>query len=371
MGTKMILDPAKAKQISMFAAAAVAVSAVLALFFRVVAALLFGWYFGGFTVIFDILMMLAAGALLFVAYMDKVPAFVAFIPVALLGIETLFTGNVFIGLLCTAGAVVAILGNLGVLKLSALDNQVVEGVEGAAMISALALLAAAALNAMKMLITMIRLGGYGMFFRIFFAFIFLSIFLLAVAVAAFFTRAKEAAAVIPQPAAPACEESAAAAPVCEESAPAAPAAAQNTQFACDPAMFKASLQLDGYCGLVKHILLLLFTFGIWYYVWIYRVSEFLNHNDSEQKGAGVQLLLCMFIPFYIIYWYYKSAQRLDRFAAANGVYSNLESAIIICVLFAGFAAPILMQEKINCVLYGIQINNIRAYRTAAQASCEE
>ena len=117
--------------------------------------------------------------------------------------------------------------------------------------------------------------------------------------------------------------------------------------------------------LVKHILLLLFTFGIGYYVWIYRVSKFLNCHDGEQKGAGTQLLLCMFIPFYMIYWYYKSAERLDRIAAANGVYSNLTGSIFICVLFAGFAAPILLQEKINSVLYGIQINNIRAYRAAS------
>ena len=72
---------------------------------------------------------------------------------------------------------------------------------------------------------------------------------------------------------------------------------------------------DGYCDMLKHVLLLLFTFGIWQFIWIYRTTEFLNRTPNEPPRSGVsQLLLCMFVPFYIIYWVYASCKRIDKLA---------------------------------------------------------
>ncbi len=110
-------------------------------------------------------------------------------------------------------------------------------------------------------------------------------------------------------------------------------------------------QPEGYYGIAKHVVLLLFTFGIWNLIWIYKTTNFLNRaKDEPQRGATVQLLLCMFVPFYVIYWIYVSAQRIDKMALQKGVDSDIT---VICLLFAIFCyilAPVFMQDKINSIV---------------------
>lgn len=106
-----------------------------------------------------------------------------------------------------------------------------------------------------------------------------------------------------------------------------------------------------YCGMAKHILLLLLTCGIWQLVWIYKISDFSNAvTDEEPWNAAVKLLLCMFIPFYFIYWTYKAAQRIDKLAALNGIMSDLATICLILSIFIPIVPPILMQDKVNNIL---------------------
>lgn len=108
-------------------------------------------------------------------------------------------------------------------------------------------------------------------------------------------------------------------------------------------------QGEAYCGMIKHILLLLFTFGIWTYIWTYRTTKFLNKAPGvEYYNPTTKLLLCMFIPFYHIYWLYKHGQRIDKFSKAKKL-NNLDMAItcLIFGIFAPIVAYILMQDRIN------------------------
>lgn len=60
---------------------------------------------------------------------------------------------------------------------------------------------------------------------------------------------------------------------------------------------------NGYIGMAQHVLLLLLTCGIWLYVWIYRTTGYLNClEDKKPQNPTTKLLLCMFVPFYFIYW---------------------------------------------------------------------
>lgn len=107
----------------------------------------------------------------------------------------------------------------------------------------------------------------------------------------------------------------------------------------------------GYYSMAKHIILLIFTFGIWWLIWIYRTTDFLNCVKGErQRGAVAQLLLCMFVPFYIIYWTYESAKRIDKLAKAKGVESDITTMCILFTIFIGILAPIFMQDKINTIV---------------------
>lgn len=108
---------------------------------------------------------------------------------------------------------------------------------------------------------------------------------------------------------------------------------------------------EGYCSVMKHVLLLLFTFGIWYYIWIYKTTRYLNRVEGEEpRNPTTKLLLCMFVPFYMIYWIYKSAQRIDKLGAQRGVPSDLTTLCLILAIFVGIIPPILMQDKMNAIV---------------------
>ena len=106
---------------------------------------------------------------------------------------------------------------------------------------------------------------------------------------------------------------------------------------------------EAYCGLGKHIVLCLFTCGIWYLIWTYRTTKYLNKApNAEHYNPTSKLLLCMFIPFYQIYWFYKHGRRIDtmsKFKKLNN--SDMATLCLILGIFIPIVACILMQDRIN------------------------
>lgn len=118
---------------------------------------------------------------------------------------------------------------------------------------------------------------------------------------------------------------------------------------------------DGYISLGKHIVLCLFTFGIWYLIWIYRTTAFLNKTpNAEQHNPATKLLLFMFIPFYSIYWFYKQGQRIDMLSKSKNLnYSDMATTCLVLGIFIPIVACIIMQDRINNIcLAGADNNNI-------------
>lgn len=106
-----------------------------------------------------------------------------------------------------------------------------------------------------------------------------------------------------------------------------------------------------YKFLVPHVLLLLFTRGIYYLVWIYRTTDSLNSCKNEEYRTPInKLLLCMFVPFYSIYWTYKSAHRIDMLGYEKGILGETATLSLILSLFVPILPPILMQSKLNSVI---------------------
>ena len=111
------------------------------------------------------------------------------------------------------------------------------------------------------------------------------------------------------------------------------------------------LSTEAYCSLVKHVLLLMFTFGIWWFIWVYRVTRYLNCvKNEEPRTPMAELLLCMFVPFYQIFWVYKSAQKIDKLANAKNLSSDISTLCLIFAIICGFVAPIIMQNKMNSII---------------------
>lgn len=120
---------------------------------------------------------------------------------------------------------------------------------------------------------------------------------------------------------------------------------------------------EGYISLGIHVLLLLVTGGIWLLIWVYRTTGFLNRTPGEEQlKPANKLLLCMFIPFYSIYWTYKQAQRVDKLAQSKGIDSGIASTCLILGIFLPIVAFIMMQDKINKIA---QVTPAAAYSAPA------
>jgi len=110
----------------------------------------------------------------------------------------------------------------------------------------------------------------------------------------------------------------------------------------------AASSQGGYYDILKHVLLLFFTFGIYLYIWIYRTTIYTNRvTDEEPRNPVNKLLLSIFIPFYYIYWLYVTAQRVDKIARAKGSNSDIATISLILAIFINVVAPIFVQLKIN------------------------
>lgn len=107
---------------------------------------------------------------------------------------------------------------------------------------------------------------------------------------------------------------------------------------------------DGYIGMVKLLLLNLFTLGIYQFFWIHRTTQYLNRVEGEaRQKPRTQVLACLFVLFYTVYWIYKNAQRLDILAHEYNIHRNLA---IVCLAFAPFlpiVSIIVMQDRINTI----------------------
>lgn len=112
-----------------------------------------------------------------------------------------------------------------------------------------------------------------------------------------------------------------------------------------------SVKGDGYCGMVKHILLSVITLGIWQLVWISRTTRYLNQVENQPKlASGSQVAACLFLPFYNIYWVYKNAQKLDAMSREYGFEFKLTIpclAMQFVLFFNTLPASILIQDRIN------------------------
>ena len=119
-------------------------------------------------------------------------------------------------------------------------------------------------------------------------------------------------------------------------------------------------EVEAYCGLGKHILLLLFTFGIWNLIWIYKTTKYLNKTpNAEYYNPTSKLLLCMFVPFYSIYWYYRHGQRIDSLTKSKGLNgSDMATLCLILGIFIPIVACILMQDKINVLCTSKATNTV-------------
>ena len=96
----------------------------------------------------------------------------------------------------------------------------------------------------------------------------------------------------------------------------------------------------------KHIALLLFTFGIWLWMWVYQTTKYTNSvKDEPLRSPRSQLLLYIFLPFYPIYWSYKTVKRLHKLQ--DNLAPDFSALCVASSIFVPLLNVILIQNAIN------------------------
>lgn len=143
-------------------------------------------------------------------------------------------------------------------------------------------------------------------------------------------------------------------------------------WAANPDGIPSKSTSKAYCNMALHILLLLFSCGIWYWIWNYRMTRDTNAvRDEAERNPVTKLLLCMFIPFYKIYWTYKTAQRIDKMAWERNIPSSTASLCLIMEFFLPIIPPIVMQDKMNAVAAARDPQPVFYRQPAAQPQAAE
>lgn len=143
-------------------------------------------------------------------------------------------------------------------------------------------------------------------------------------------------------------------------------------WAANPDGIPSKSTSKAYCNMALHILLLLFSCGIWYWIWNYRMTRDTNAvRDEAERNPVTKLLLCMFIPFYGIYWTYKTAQRIDKMAWDRNIPSSTAALCLIMEFFLPIVPPIVMQDKMNAVAAARDPQPVFYRQPAAQPQAAE
>lgn len=104
-------------------------------------------------------------------------------------------------------------------------------------------------------------------------------------------------------------------------------------------------------NLVWHILLLLFSHGIWDMFWAFRTTRYLNKEESlKKRKLFLETILFVLISPYRIWWIFRTSALVDQLAKENGVKSNLKILCLILAFFLPIVPMILLQIKLNQIV---------------------
>lgn len=149
-------------------------------------------------------------------------------------------------------------------------------------------------------------------------------------------------------------------------------AQQQTQSASSarPQSSASPIQPDAYIGIVKLVVLSIFTLGIYVYIWVYKTSRYFDTvlNRQGSFSPGVEVVLCLFVPFYFLYWIYKQSKAADEAHKCRGNFGNNDLPVInllLAIFGLGIIAYALLQDQINklCLGYTAPPNYERPQQT--------
>lgn len=131
---------------------------------------------------------------------------------------------------------------------------------------------------------------------------------------------------------------------------------------------------EEYRNVVAFFLLMFLTLGIYSLYQFYRLTKITNDDESMvRRGPGAQLALCIFVPFYSIYWMHQTGKRIENLMQEKT--GKMASLAVPAALFTFFGlgpvALTLIQNNVNKIVGGITGQNMDAtgIGTCKQCGC--
>ena len=99
--------------------------------------------------------------------------------------------------------------------------------------------------------------------------------------------------------------------------------------------------------LIIHMLLAMFLGKIWLWPWVYQTACNLKQIKNDySRSPGGQLLMFILVPFYSLYWFYKSGKIISKYSSVNGLPMKIAGLCCVVSLFSNAASSIIMQMEI-------------------------
>lgn len=102
------------------------------------------------------------------------------------------------------------------------------------------------------------------------------------------------------------------------------------------------------------ILLSILTCGIYYFYWIYKVTNEVSYltGDSSFRGGLTVLLGIITCSIYFWFWYYQLGEKLSELQTRDSQATNNDSIllVILAVLGFGIVAIAIAQSNLNKVV---------------------
>ena len=111
----------------------------------------------------------------------------------------------------------------------------------------------------------------------------------------------------------------------------------------------ATKENKSYLSYGFHLLLSIVTLGVWNYIWFYKTTNLLNEATGDENGSAVkELLLCMFVPFYTIFWYYKHAGKVFMLLKKH---DPSLATLLLAIFLPGIVPMAYLQAQIDkCII---------------------
>lgn len=105
-------------------------------------------------------------------------------------------------------------------------------------------------------------------------------------------------------------------------------------------------------NIAKNVLLSIITFGVYGYIWLYKISRNIKCLKNDNSSLTGELLCLLFVPFYMLYWIYTREKAIKAQADCRNIQMSDNAALYLVLSLLGLSivSVALMQNDLNTVI---------------------